>query len=932
MDFQSFTGNTEISVMDTLYQQYLEDPSSVEAPWRHFFEGFDFAQKKFPQKPGEASGLSEEFKVLELIRAYRERGHYFTKTNPVRTRRKYSPNLDIENFGLGANDLDKEFAAGSELGLGKASLKKIIEFLQQTYCQSIGVEFMYIRNVEVVQWIRSRMEADRNTPHFSKKVKTQILGSITRAVGFEKFLHKKFPGFKSFSLEGGEALIPALETVIERAAFLEYKEFVMGMSHRGRLNVLANILHKSYGAIFKEFDGAGFEEPSLLGDVKYHLGHSADTITSEGKNIHLTLSPNPSHLEAVDPVVAGIVRSVCDHEYQEQFEKVVPILIHGDAALAGQGVVYEMVQMSELPGYRCGGTLHFVVNNQLGFTTNYVDGRSSIYCTDVAKIIQSPIFHVNGDDVEAVAHTALLALEYRHKFHKDVFIDLLCYRKYGHNESDEPRYTQPLLYKIIEQHPNPLEIYLEKLLNEGVISQQNFDELRSGFNASLEQGLFESHKVQKTSISNFLAGKWRHLRTSTPEDFFQSPLTAVNSTILENTADIISALDAGKKFFRKIVALQEDRKKMIPENRVDWAMAELLAFGTLQQEGFPVRLSGQDVKRGTFSQRHSTLTVEDTDEEFVPLKALPGASFSVYNSLLSEYGVLGFEYGYAWASPDTLTLWEAQFGDFLNGAQIVIDQFISVAEEKWNTSNGLVLLLPHGYEGQGPEHSSGRMERFLSACAHENLQVVNCTTPANYFHVLRRQMHRSFRKPLLVFTPKSLLRNPQCISPSEAFTTGGFQEVIPDSQADPAKVKRVLFCAGKVFYDLDAARQQKGRTDVAIIRIEQLYPFPQKQIDEVLSLFHDASEWLWVQEEPANMGAWPFLLRQFKSKPLLLVARPDSGSPATGSSGIHKLRQQKIIDKAFGEGCCERRTEECHMFCANDEANFILKATREKKG
>lgn len=931
MDFQSYTGNTEISVLDDLYQQFLQDPASVGEQWRHFFEGFDLAQKQYRVKPGAPAIHSDEFKVLDLIRNYRERGHYFTRTNPVRTRRKYTPTLDPENFGLQASDMDREFEAGHELGLGRATLRKIIETLQATYCQSVGVEYMYIRSVEVVRWIREQMESVRNTPRFSKKLKQQILESITRAVGFEKFIHKKFPGYKSFSLEGGEALIPAMEAVIERAASLDYQEFVIGMSHRGRLNVLANILHKPYGAIFKEFEGLEFEETSLLGDVKYHLGHSSETHTSGGRNIRLTLSPNPSHLEAVDPVVGGIARSMADHEYEGNPDRVLPLLIHGDAALAGQGIVYETVQMSELPGYRSGGTIHLVVNNQLGFTTNYLDGRSAVYCTDVAKIIQSPIFHVNGDDVEAVVYTALMALEFRHRFHKDVFIDILCYRKYGHNESDEPRYTQPTLYKIIEKHPNPLELYREQLLTQGVISQEDFEAGLRSFNQQLEQGLTDYQHAKKTSISDFLARRWHHLRKSQSEDFLTSPDTFVSRETFNEVLNALCTLDPGKNFFRKIIALQEERKKMPEENRIDWALAELLAFGTLLKEGFPVRLSGQDVKRGTFSQRHAVFTVEDTEEEYIPLNNLSGAPFTVYNSLLSEYGVLGFEFGHAWAAPDSLTLWEAQFGDFMNGAQVQIDQFIAAAEEKWNVSNGLVMLLPHGYEGQGPEHSSARIERFLASCAHENLQVVQCSTPANYFHVLRRQLHRPFRKPLIVFTPKSLLRHPHCVSATEAFTQGRFLEVIPDAGADPEKVRRVLFCTGKVFYDLHQAREQKERKDVAIIRIEQLYPFPQQQIDQILEQYPQASEWLWVQEEPANMGAWSFILRRFHHLPLLLVARPDSGSPATGSSRLHKLRQQKIIDKAFGEGCCERRSEECHMLCAQDEANFLLKMKKEQK-
>jgi 2-oxoglutarate dehydrogenase E1 component len=930
MDEFSFTGNADIAELESLYQQYRQDPSSVDVGWRRFFEGFDFARRQYPAKPLKSLQYSEEFKVINLITAYRQRGHYFTPTNPVRKRRTYSPTLDIGNFGLTEADLDKVFAAGQEIGIGAAPLKEIIAFLQQTYCHSIGVEFMYVRNVDVVTWVRERMEGDRNTPAFPSGMKKQILESISRAVGFEKFIHKKFPGFKSFSLEGGESLIPALEAVIERAAQYDYKDFVIGMPHRGRLNVLANILHKPYGDIFKEFEGAGFEEPGLLGDVKYHLGHSSDTISSSGKTIHLTLSPNPSHLEAVNPVVGGIARALTEQDHKGDFTRVLPVLIHGDAALAGQGIVYEIVQMSELKSHRSGGTIHFVVNNQLGFTTNYTEGRSSVYCTDVAKIIQSPIFHVNGDDVEAVVHTALLAMEYRHRFNKDVFIDLLCYRKYGHNESDEPRFTQPLLYKIIEKHPNPLEIYLKKLIDNGSISAEYAQEYLNGFNQNLEQGLFAAKKAESTSIRNFLARRWEHLRSSEPVDFDSSPDTAVDAGTLRNLLEKLSSLPAGTAFFRKTLALQEERSKMLSENRVDWATAELLAFGSLLGEGFGIRMSGQDVKRGTFSQRHAVLTAEDSEDEYCPLKEVKGGeNFSIYNSLLSEYGVLGYEYGYAWASPDKLCIWEAQFGDFINGAQIIIDQYVCAAEEKWNVSNGLVILLPHGYEGQGSEHSSARLERFLAACAHQNIQVANCTTPANYFHLLRRQLHRDFRKPLVVFTPKSLLRHPACISAESEFTNEKFRELIDDEVQDRSPIKRVLLCSGKIYYELIAAREERKRNDVAIIRVEQLYPFPEERLRAVLASYTGASEYVWVQEEPGNMGAWPYISQRMKDTGIYPVCRPESGAPASGSSSLHKMRQQKIIDKAFGEGCCGNKSRECRMLCAENESEFIAKYKKD---
>ncbi len=919
MDPFDFTGNIDAALLDEQYRLFLEDPEKADPQWRLFFSGFEFARREYPQKPT-GSGVPDELKVLNLITAYRQRGHYFTQTNPVRTRRKYEPPLDHQLFGLSDGDLEKTFHAGNQLGIGDARLKDIIAFLRQTYCRSIGVEFMYIRNVEVVNWIRERMEGDRNTPAFSRASKKQILESLTRAVGFEKFLHKKYPGFKTFSLEGGEALIPAMEAIIERAAILDYKDFVIGMPHRGRLNVLANILHKPYEAIFKEFEGGGFTESHLLGDVKYHLGYSSTTSTASGKSIQLSLSPNPSHLEAVDPVVGGLARAMAEQDHQGDLKKVLPFLIHGDAALAGQGIVYEIMQMSELPAYHCGGTIHFVVNNQLGFTTNYLDARSSVYCTDVAKIIQSPIFHVNGDDIEAVVHVALLAMDYRHRFGKDVFIDLLCYRKYGHNESDEPRFTQPLLYSIIEKHPNPLEIYRSKLLEEKSLTPSAVQESSEDFSQKLEEGYFESKRAASSGIRNFLQNRWKEFRAGTDEDFFSSPPTAPDLKSLESIHTILSSLPEGKTFFKKVLQLQRERSLMLAEDRVDWAMAELLAFGSLIMEGYTVRMSGQDVERGTFSQRHAVLKEENSEAEYIPLDHLkPGEqAFRIYNSLLSEYGVLGFEFGYAWASPHTLCVWEAQFGDFVNGAQIISDQFICAAEEKWNVWNGLVMLLPHGYEGQGPEHSSGRIERFLAACAGNNIQVANCSSPANYFHLLRRQLHRDFRKPLVVFTPKSLLRHPQCISPAAEFTEGGFREVIC-GESSPEKVRRILFCTGKIFYELEQARQEQNREDTVIVRIEQLYPYPSAMIEDILRRFPADARCVWVQEEPANMGAWSFMLRHFRGRDLLLVARPESGSPAGGSSQIHKLRQQKIIDKAFGGNCCEHRDEECRMLCSRDE-------------
>ncbi|MEI6764688.1 MAG: 2-oxoglutarate dehydrogenase E1 component [Bacteroidota bacterium] len=903
MDNFSYLENANAFYLDELHRQYLENPSAVDPGWQRFFEGFEFARKQYPLKKSSAgSAFDDEVKVINLVNAYRERGHYFTLTNPVRTRRQYSPTLDIENFGLVEKDLDRTFAAGSELGLGAATLRHIVEELKITYCSHLGVEYMYIRRPEIVSWLKQNMESRRNKSAFSAEQKKMILHKVSEAVLFERYLHTRYPGQKSFSLEGAEALIPALDAVIRKGAAHGCLEFVIGMPHRGRLNVLANILHKSYEAIFTEFAGAPFEDHYLQGDVKYHLGYSSDYETGEGRPVHLTLTPNPSHLEAVGPVVEGIVRAKTDKYNDCTGSKVVPILIHGDASVSGQGVIYELLQMSELQGYRTGGTIHIVVNNQIGFTTNYQDGRSSIYCTDVAKTIQSPIFHVNGDDVEAVVYTVLLAMDYRKKFHKDVFIDLLCYRRYGHNESDEPRYTQPLLYKIIEKHPNLLDIYIEKLRNEGVIGISETALIKEQFDRMLEDGYLASKQKTHATIRAFLENLWTGIVRADTTIIHKEFETGIAPLLLNEIGTKITQLPAEKTFFKKIVKLQSDRRAMLSENgNVDWAMAELLAMGSLLQEGFPVRLSGQDVKRGTFSQRHSVLTVEDSEEEFIPLNTISDsqAKFDVYNSLLSEYGVLGFEYGYALATPNGLTIWEAQFGDFGNGGQIIIDQFLTCAEEKWNVMNGLVLLLPHGYEGQGPEHSSGRLERFMVLCAGNNITVANCSTPANYFHLLRRQLHRPFRKPLVVFTPKSLLRNPACVSSPEAFTAGSFSEIMDDATTAAEKITRIILCTGKIYYELADERNKNGIDTVAIIRIEQLFPLDTEKLQKIMSRYRGAIEFLWVQEEPANMGAGPFMMRSLTFSPFILVARPESGSPATGSAQVHKIEQRQIIERAF---------------------------------
>ena len=907
MDQHSYIGNMSPAAMEGLYRQFLDNPSSVDSSWQQFFSGFEFARLQYGESSGGNGAIPEkvdkEFKVINLINnGYRSRGHLFTKTNPVRERRKYTPDLSIENFGLNTSDLDSVFQAGQLIGIGPAKLRAIIHHLDETYCQSVGAEYKYIRNEDVKKWIEQKMESSKNSYPFSIREKKRMLEKLNEAVAFENFIHTKFTGQKRFSLEGAETLIPALDAVIDSGAELGIKEFVIGMAHRGRLNVLANILGKSYEDIFSEFEGKEFDENAFDGDVKYHLGFSSDVITPNNKKVHLGLTPNPSHLEAVDPIVQGIVRAKIENTPGGNFDQIAPILIHGDAAVAAQGIVYEVIQMSLLKGYATGGTIHLVINNQVGFTTNYIDARSSTYCTDVGKVTLSPVFHVNGDDVEALVYTIRLAMEYRQRFHRDVFIDMLCYRKYGHNEGDEPRFTQPLLYKAIANHPNPREVYNQKLLSQGIVEVNLAKSMEKQFKELLQRSLDLSKLQKKTKLDDFKEGNWKGLRFSTPKDFDSSPNTSIAKKNFVALAQQISTLPSDKVFFSKIVRLFDDRKKMLEEGgRLDWAMGELMAYATLLEEGHPVRISGQDVERGTFSHRHAVIRLEDKEDVYVPLSNLSEqqAKFTIYNSLLSEYGVLGFDYGYSFTAPNSLVVWEAQFGDFGNGAQIIIDQYLSSAEDKWKRMNGIVMLLPHGYEGQGAEHSSARMERFLSLCGEYNMQVTNCTTPANFFHALRRQLKREFRKPLIVFTPKSLLRHPRCVSSIDEFTENGFVEVIDDVTADPKKVNRIAFCTGKVYYDLLDRKEKDNNTDLAIIRLEQLYPFPKKQVEAILKKYSQATSYLWVQEEPENSGAWSYILRVMRQHNLRYIGREESASPATGSHKQHDKEQKTILDEVF---------------------------------
>jgi len=927
MDRYSFLNAVHPSYIAELYDKYLQYPDSVEPSWRAFFQGFDFGNEN---GSGEALGLApqqnetisnagktgieaeypeycvnvvKEFQVIKLIDGYRSRGHLFTKTNPVRERRQYTPKLDIENFGLSKHDLNTTFKAGETLGIGEATLQSILDHLNNIYCDSIGIEYMHIRKPEETKWIEDKLNINENQPNFSEDKKKNILKKLNEAVAFESFLHTKYVGQKRFSLEGGESLIPGLDALIESAAERGVEEFVMGMAHRGRLSTLTNIFGKSAKDIFSEFDGKDYEQVIFDGDVKYHLGWTSKRKTDSGKEINLNIAPNPSHLETVGAVVQGIARAKQDDHHKHHPEKVLPIVVHGDAAIAGQGIVYEIVQMAQLDGYKTGGTIHIVVNNQVGFTTNYLDGRSSTYCTDVGKVTLSPILHVNGDDVEAVVHAMLFALDYRMEFGHDVFIDLLGYRKYGHNEGDEPKFTQPKLYKAISKHQNPRDIYSEELIKEGVIDKDYTKKLEEEYKKKLEENLEDSRKEEKTEISAIMQEEWEGFTYAEEDKMMEDVDTTFDLDKMTEIAEVITKLPEDKKFMRKVTKLIKARNTMyFEDNKLDWAMGELLAYGTLLSEGYDVRLTGQDVERGTFSHRHAVIKAEENEEEVVLLNELSEdqAYFYIYNSLLSEYGVVGFDYGYAMASPITLCIWEAQFGDFSNGAQIMIDQYISAAEDKWKLQNGLVMLLPHGYEGQGAEHSSARMERYLQLCAKDNMFVADCTTPANFYHLLRRQMKVNYRKPLIIFTPKSLLRHPKVVSTKEELANGTFQMVIDDAEAKASKVKTLVFVTGKFYYDLLEVKEEEKRDDVALVRVEQLFPLPTEQMKELMKKYKNAKDVVWAQEEPRNMGAYSHILMHFEeARDFRVCSRKMYAAPASGSGVRSKLRHQRVIESVF---------------------------------
>lgn len=911
MNQASFLGNIDTNAMEGLYKSYLADKNSVDIKWQKFFEGFDFANSQIganlveePNKNEFQNYLSKEFAVQKLVQEYRDRGHLFARTNPVRRRRTYSPTITIDRFGLTSQDLNTVFKAGESLGLKDATLKEIIDYLDATYCGSIGCEFNVI-NPNNVDWLTNRIEYNRNQPAFSKKQKLKIFETLTKAVLFEQFIHTRFIGQKRFSLEGLESLIPALQTVIEYVAGQGVKEFVIGMAHRGRLNVLANIFQKEYDKIFSEFEAKGYEDSSFVGDVKYHLGYSSDIVLENDSKIHLNIIPNPSHLEAVNPVVFGVTRGKLDKRYQSNQKHIVSVLIHGDSSIAGQGIIYEQMQMSQLPAYSAGGTVHIVINNQLGFTTNYTEARSSTYCTDVAKIGNCPVFHVNADDIEAVVHTTLIALDFRQKFNRDVFIDILGYRRHGHNEGDDPKFTQPILYGLIEKHPNALDIYSKKLLQEEVLSEKHQTEIKNNFLDLLDKKLEDAKKINNTPMYSYLKGDWESIRRENKGEIYTAPTSGVKKETLDLIIDKLTTLPTTTTFSNKIHTLLLNKKKAYYEkDKIDWATAEALAFGSLLLEKYHIRFSGQDVVRGTFSHRHSMLRSQDESIDYYPLKNLSDeqGKFMIFNSILSEYAVLGFEYGYALTRPDTLTLWEAQFGDFTNGAQIIIDQFIVAAETKWQRMNGIVLLLPHGQEGQGPEHSSARIERFLQMCAKDNIIVTNVSTPANYFHLLRRQMLNSFRKPLVVFTPKSLLRHPECINGKIDFIKNtSFQDIIDDDIKNKNEIEKILLCSGKIYYELLKYRQDHKIKNTAICRIEQLYPFDSNQLNKTIDQYKKVKKITWVQEEPARQGAMMFVdvFWQNRKKPLDFVSRDELSSTAPGFLATYIKEQAELIQKAF---------------------------------
>jgi 2-oxoglutarate dehydrogenase E1 component len=910
-------------IVAEIRQRWELDPHSVHESWSDVFdvEERPAAAPLEPEPPEVPAGalaspqVAEKYaRVLRLIHAFRARGHRVADTDPLGSRTEYFPELDASHYGLGNEDLDHPFFAGDLPGGPIQTLAQILGRLRATYCRKVGVEFTHIQDPGPRQWLMRRMEETENVTVPANEERLRILEKLSAAELFERFLHTRFVGQKRFGLEGAESLIPLLDTIVEDSPSHGVRELVIGMAHRGRLNVLSNIVGKSLESIFSEFEDIELAEaPFGSGDVKYHKGFTSDRRARSGANVHLSLTANPSHLEAVDPVVEGRARAKQARAGDPRGHTIVPVLLHGDAAFAGQGIVAETLNLSNLAGYSTGGTIHVVVNNQIGFTTTPQEARSTLYATDVAKMIQAPIFHVNGDDPEAVVHCARLAFSYRQRFRGDVVIDLVCYRRHGHNEGDEPSFTQPLLYEKIRRKQPVRQLYTEQLVRAGVLTGDEVKRIEADLSHQLQQAL-DSIKTKPPAPDEPFEprGAWAGFERHAPA---APSVTAVPIERLAQIAEALAAVPADFEVHPKLRALLERRRKVIAENGpIDWATAEALAFGTLVVEGTPVRLSGQDSSRGTFSQRHAALVDQKTGQEYVPLDHVSEtqARFEVWDSHLSEAAVLGFEYGYSIADPTTLTLWEAQFGDFANGAQPIIDQFVASAHAKWGRMSGLVMLLPHGFEGQGPEHSSARIERFLQLCAEDNLQIANCTTPAQYFHLLRRQMRRPFRSPLVVLTPKSLLRSPRAASSVDDLVRGAFAPVLDDSTIrDPGAVKHLLLCSGKVYYDLVAHREKRdgvgeggARGDVAIVRLEQLYPWPTAELAAIRDRYAGAERLVWVQEEPANQGGWEFvreLLRELWRREFSYAGRKSAASPAVGSQRIHHQELRELLAAAFGE-------------------------------
>jgi len=955
VDASIFNGANATFIAE-LYERYVHNPASVDPSWVGLFTelvedptslarelkgpgwGRDVRQvigapdlDAPPPKPKPATDATskaapavseteikarvlDSIRALMLIRAYRVRGHLAATLDPLGlTEPAHHSELEYQSYGFADGDLDREIFIDNVLGFERATLRQIIEVLKKTYSSTIGVEFMHIQDPDQKAWMQKRIEGSRNVTNFTDIGKRAILERLSEAEGFERFCQVKYTGTKRFGLEGGESTIPAIEQVLKRGSQLGVTEVVIGMAHRGRLNILSNVLRKPYHAIFSEFQGhsSNPEDVQGSGDVKYHLGTSADR-EFDGLKVHMSLQANPSHLEAVNPVVLGKVRARQRQGQDAKGTTTLPILVHGDAAFAGQGLVAECFMLSHLPGYRTGGTIHIVTNNQIGFTTAPQFSRSGTYCTDVAKMVQAPILHVNGDDPEAVVHAARVATEFRQEFASDVVVDIVCYRRQGHNEADEPAFTQPKMYAKIATQPTTREIYAKRLVTEGLLTQDDVDRIVSDFQARLEVA-YQAADSYKPNKADWLEGRWKGLEAMHGEEEYRHEDTAITPDVLREVGNAISHVPDGWNINSKIVRQLKAKAEAITGGEgIDWATGEALAFGSLAVEGCPIRLSGQDVGRGTFSQRHSVLVDQTSEATYVPLQHIRDgqAPFHVHDSPLSEFAVLGFEYGYSLAEPNGLTLWEAQFGDFANGAQVIFDQFISSGESKWLRMSGLVVLLPHGYEGQGPEHSSARPERYLQLCAEDNIQVANLTTPANYFHALRRQVKRNFRKPLIIFTPKSLLRHKMAVSPVSDFTSGSlFQRVIPETQTLKADgdIRRVILCSGKIYYDLLQARVDRKIDDVAIIRVEQLYPWPKDSVEAQIARYPNA-EVLWVQEESANGGYWTFvntridfILAELSQKTgwVRYVGRAASASPATGNHHHHVEEQTKITEQAL---------------------------------